>query len=128
MPLYLLLQMRLPSLSPVAPPRCGLAATSRNVRSAFTLIELLVVIAIIIVIAGFAIPSVGPMLKGSSLSYSGQGVSDQLGLARQRALTKNRTVEIRFYRYGDPDVPGEQVSSPASGKFRAMQAFEKVLL
>jgi uncharacterized protein (TIGR02596 family) len=90
----------------------------------FTLIELLLVISIIVLIAGLVIPAAGPMLKGSQLTQSGTVLSDQLSLARQRALTKNRAVEVRFYRYGDPEFPGEKNGDPSSGHYRAMQCFE----
>lgn len=91
---------------------------------AFSLIELVVVISVLAIIAAFSVPAVTSMLQGSSLTQASQLLVDQMNLARQLALSKNTIIEVRFYRYGDPDSPGEDVSKPRDGKFRAMQVFE----
>lgn len=93
--------------------------SSKAPQSAFTLIELLVVIAIIGIIGSFAVPAVGSLLKGSSINQAANMITDQAAAARQYALTKNRTVEVRFYSYIDPETPGE-----TSPNYRAMQSFE----
>lgn len=90
----------------------------------FTLIEMLVVITLIALIAGVAVPSVNSILRGSKLTQSAQLVIDQFSLARQTALTKNRAVEVRIYRYGDPETPGEDKNLPSTGRYRAIQLFE----
>ncbi len=91
---------------------------------AFSLIELVVVISVLAILAAFSVPAVTSMLKGSSLTQASQMLVDQVNLARQLALSKNTIIEVRFYRYSDPDTPGEDVTKPAEGKFRAMQLFE----
>jgi len=92
--------------------------------SAFSLVELLVVITIIGIIGSFAVPAVKSMLKGSALNNGANMLMDEIALARQHALTKSRIVEFRFYRFADPEVPGETVATPSTGHFRAFQFFE----
>ena len=91
---------------------------------AFSLIELVVVISVLAIIAAFSVPAVTSMLKGSSLTQASQLLVDQMNLARQLALSRNTIIEVRVYRYSDPDSPGEDVTKPEEGKFRAMQVFE----
>ena len=91
---------------------------------AFSLIELIVVISVLAIIAAFSVPAVTSLLQGSSLTQASQMLVDQVNLARQFALSKNTVVEVRFYRYSDPDIPGEDVTKPDKGRFRALQVFE----
>jgi uncharacterized protein (TIGR02596 family) len=93
-------------------------------RAAFSLIELLIVVAIIGVIAGFGVPALQGVLRGSALTTASGQLTDTINLARQHAITKNRIVEVRFYRFGDPEVPGETATDPTTGQFRAFQYFE----
>ena len=104
-------------------PASSLTSRTLSLR-AFTLLELLTVMAIIALIAAFTLTNVGGMLKGQQLTQGGHAMADQLGLARQIALSSNHPVEVRFYQYGDPESVGEKPSVPSSGKFRAMQLFE----
>jgi uncharacterized protein (TIGR02596 family) len=97
---------------------------NRSSRSGFTLIELLAVVALIAVVITFAVPAMTGIMKGTSMSQASQRLNDTLLLARQLAITKNRPIEVRFYRYGDPDTPGEKVDEPLNGKWRAVQLFE----
>jgi uncharacterized protein (TIGR02596 family) len=99
-------------------------AATRSCRQAFSLVELVIVIAVIVIIAAFSMPAVNTILKGSQLSQASGMLVGQLSLARQQALSRNRTVEVRFYRYGDPEVPGEDATAPSTGRFRALQLFE----
>jgi len=92
---------------------------SEKKQSAFSLIELLVVIAIIGIIGAFAVPAVGNLLKGSAMTQAANLINDNTASARQYALTKNRTVEVRFYSFIDPEQPGE-----TTPYFRALQYFE----
>ena len=94
--------------------------------SAFSLIELVVVIAIIAIIATFTVPAATTILRGSAITQASQTLTDQISFARQRALSRNLAVEVRFYQYADPEAPGETVSDPTTGQYRALQLFEVV--
>ena len=85
--------------------------------SAFTLIELLVVLAIIGVIATFAVPAMTGIMGGSNLAQGTDLVVSQLKYANQLALSKNRSVEVRFYNYKDPSLSG-------SSDIRALQLWQ----
>src|SRR6478735_1845667 len=91
---------------------------------AFTLLELLVVIGIIGLVATFAVPAIGTMINGSTLTQASQQLTTTLSMARQYAITKNRPVEVRFLKFGDPETPGESASDPKTGQFRAVQLME----
>jgi len=97
---------------------------NHRVQAGFSLVEMIIVIAIIALIATFITPAAASLLKGSQLAQAGLMVNDQLALARQTALSKNRLIEVRFYRCGDPEIPGENVTSATRGKYRGMQLFQ----
>jgi uncharacterized protein (TIGR02596 family) len=86
-------------------------------RSAFTLTELLVVVAIIVIMATLMGPTLNSALRGTSLTQGADKVIGVLSLARQTAITKGQTVEVRFYSYKDPETPGD------TGQYHALQAF-----
>ena len=83
---------------------------------AFTLIELLVVISIIMLLSVMILPAVGPLLRSSKMNNAASMITSSLDLARQTALTQNRDVELRFYRYA--------TKTDANNKqFRAFRTF-----
>ena len=75
--------------------------------SAFSLTELLVVITIIIVLSSVLGPTIGKALRGSNLVQGSDLVGDVLAIAHQQAVTKQQTVEVRFYCYTNSDTPGD---------------------
>ena len=98
--------------------------TQPSHNRAFSLLELLVVILIIGIVAVFVAPAVTTVLRGSQLTQAEQILTDQLKLARQTAVSKNHSVQVRFIRFGDPDAPGEKATDLKTGAFRAIQLFE----
>lgn len=76
--------------------------------------------AVLVTVAGLATPAATHILRGTALTQGGQLINEQLGLARQLALSRNLPVEVRFYQYNDPQS-GE---TSGAGAFRAMQLFE----
>ncbi len=97
----------------VKPPdesrRARLCTAARHERpTAFTLVEMLVVLAIVGLIATLVIPAVTSILRGLQISQNGQLIESQLDLARQAALTNNRSVEVRLCQVN------------GSGKFSAL--------
>jgi uncharacterized protein (TIGR02596 family) len=100
--------------------------TLMKLRRAFTLVELLAVMAVIAIVIAFAVPAATQIMRGSQLTQGSQQLADQLGYARQIALSRNRPIEVRFYRFGDPETPGEDAAKPETGKWRAFQLFEQL--
>lgn len=85
--------------------------------SAFTLTELLVVITIIVIMASLMGPTLSSAMRGTALTQGADKVIGVLSLARQTAITKGQTVEVRFYAYVDPETPGD------TRQYHALQAF-----
>jgi uncharacterized protein (TIGR02596 family) len=86
----------------------------------FSLLEMLAVILIIGIIAGLLVPAASGIVRGTRLTQATQTIMDELGLARQTAIAKNRLVEVRLYQYSDPESPA------SSSRFRAVQTFQVV--
>jgi uncharacterized protein (TIGR02596 family) len=88
-------------------------------RKGFTLIEMMVVVAMIALITAAVAPMVFNTLVSTRLTSAGETLAGQLSLAQQIAVSRNQTVEVRFYQYVDPESPG---SKPAYRALAIMQA------
>ena len=80
--------------------------STMRARRAFSLIELLVVIAIIGVMSALVVPAMSSVLRGNEMNRAEQMVQQQLASARQTAIARNRRVEVRFYKFDNPDDIG----------------------
>ena len=67
-------------------------------RRAFTLVELLTVIAILIIVMAVAMPVVTSINQAGKITQAAQMIQDRIQLARQHAITQNRSIEVRFYK------------------------------
>lgn len=83
---------------------------------AFSLIELLTVIAILGLVLALAAPPVAQIMRASGLANAGDQVVSALSHARQMAISRNRVVEVRIYKYKDSSDPGP-------GRYHALQLF-----
>jgi uncharacterized protein (TIGR02596 family) len=86
---------------------------------AFSLLELLVVMAILAVLSAVAIPAVTQTLRASRLGSVSQTLADNLAFARQTAVARNLSVEVRIYKLPRHNAP---VGAPLDS-FRAFQFF-----
>lgn len=93
--------------------------SSHSPRRAFTLLELLCVVAVMGLLIGVAIPAFVQINQAGALTNSSAQVMDHLALARQQALTRNCTVEVRFYELPNPNFPNDS----SHNIYRAMQSF-----
>lgn len=100
------------SLPPIENRCNGCEATARLAKSriensrGFSLIELLVVMAIMMLLLSLAAPAFTSIAMGSNLNRGGQIVADQIKLARQEAVSKNREVEVWFLNLAEGTTPG----------------------
>lgn len=94
-------------------------ATKPKTDTAFTLIELIIVITIIGILMVFTVPAITGALKANKLSQAADLLRAQLAFAQQTAMRENAPIQVRFYRYDDPSVPG------IDEKFRAYQFYRR---
>jgi uncharacterized protein (TIGR02596 family) len=85
--------------------------------SAFSLLELLLVISIIAVLMTLATPAFNSISRGRKMDLAGASIADQIALARQVSISRNRAMEVRFYKF-TPALPG------STAGYRALQVIE----
>jgi uncharacterized protein (TIGR02596 family) len=88
-------------------------------QKAFSLVELLVVLAVLAILAVMTLPAVSRSLRATRLTTDGQHMVDLLNFARQSALSRNASVEVRCYLL--PDYRSDRNGTPSI--YRAIQAF-----
>lgn len=93
-------------------------AKANESKCGFTILELLVVIAVISILTALMVPAIHSIGGSRNLENAGQLVVDQWNLARQEAITRNRLIEFRLYKYQDSQEPGSESA------IRALQLFE----
>lgn len=100
----------------------------RPARRAFSLVELLVVIAILGLLLVFSMPALQSLNGGLDLTRAADLVNAQLSLARQTAISRNRTVEVRFYSYPrDGGPPRIRAVQPFVGSEEAEGAWQPLM-
>jgi uncharacterized protein (TIGR02596 family) len=102
------------------PSKSGRLARSRvSPHLGFTLIEIMVVIGVVALIVAAMAPMVFSTLSATRLSASGETLAGQFGFAKQKAVAGNQEVEVRFFKYADPEMAGNQPLYRAVGIFTA---------
>ncbi len=86
---------------------------------AFTMVEMLSVVGIIALLVALVTPTLVDVLRSTRLNSSGDSLQNRLSLAQQSAVSKSNEVEMRFYKYVDPDS-----ERPAEALFYAYQVIE----
>jgi uncharacterized protein (TIGR02596 family) len=74
----------------------------------FTLVEVLVVLALIGMLMFFTVPGLKDVFRGSKITTTADQIADDMSIARQVAVKENVPVEVRFFKYPDPNNLGEE--------------------
>lgn len=81
---------------------------SKQDAAGFTLVEALIVSGVVAILAAAAAPSIGSSIRLYALNSSAQTVASTIRSARYSAVSKNRTVRVRF-------------NCPAANQFRVVE-------
>ena len=90
------------------PDHLKTSAASRRAaaRHAFSLVEMLVVLGVIALVTAATAPTLFNMMKANRLSAAGEDIVNRISLAQQLAVSRNQEVDLRFYAFEDPEMPG----------------------
>jgi uncharacterized protein (TIGR02596 family) len=77
-------------------------------RQAFTLVEILIVLAIVAMLLFYTVPGLKDVLRGSKLVTAADQIAADIGIARQTAIKEGVPVEVRFYKFRNPEAKGEE--------------------
>lgn len=104
-------------------------SSTQSGRSGFTLLELLMVIAIIAVLASLGIPAVTALTKSNKAGNAIRQLSDDLAIARNRAIADRTTVYMVFVPTNFTDVILTQTGIPVRDVHyrRDVKTLEKLL-
>lgn len=89
-----------------------------QLKRAFSLVEVLGVMTVIAIIGLVSMAGVNQISRATALTTNSTRLIDQLNLARQTALSANRSVEVRFY----------QLTEPGSGTTRLWRGVQSFLI
>jgi uncharacterized protein (TIGR02596 family) len=91
---------KLPAWRALRPSREAQIFCAASKRRAFSLLELLVGIAIMMILMALVLPATSSLMKSMGMGRAVSMITDEMNFARQTALSRNRDVEVRFYRMG----------------------------
>lgn len=77
-------------------------------RQAFTLVEILIVLAIVAMLLFYTVPGLKDVLRGSKLTTAADQLVADIGIARQTAIKEGVPVEVKFYRFRNPEAKNEE--------------------
>jgi len=95
----------------------------------FTMVEMLTVVGIIALLVALVTPALVDVIRSTRLSSAGDSLVNRISLAQQSSVSTSSEVEVRFYKYTDPDsdTPGtsqfyayQVVQTPSGGTPRAL--------
>jgi len=104
--------------------------TRSSRQLAFSLIELLAVLGVVAVLFALTIPAFGPMTERIRLGQSTEILAGELQTARLRVVSKNRPIEVRFFKVPNPVEQSELqyrsvgfFTQQDDGEWQPLQAF-----